>query len=611
MDALISTMLLTPLLSAAIILLFLRRHGDIAAKISTGAAGLIMLMAISAILRDTEPVTERVNWLNLGDLKLAFGFLLDGEARLLLFVVSFVGFWIHVFSLGYMRDDPGKGRFFGGLSIFMFSMLGIVVSDNLAMLFIFWELVGFSSYMLIAHYFQTDEAKAASKKALVVNRMGDVGFLMGIALTQARFGTLEFTELEKVASLHPGLLTAGLGFLLICGFLAKSAQFPLHVWLPDAMAGPTPVSALIHAATMVAAGIYLLVRIDFLLVPEVTTLIALLGAAMALYAGFCALVQWDIKKALAYSTLSQLGYMAATVGVGMPGLALFHLATHAFFKALLFLGAGSVIMATHHEQDVFKMGGLGKRMRWTSGTFLLGVLAISGVTFTSGFFSKDAMLLAAYEGSVPVFSMLLGGALLTAFYMGRLHWLVFHGAPRSKAAEAAVENESVVIAPLVVLAVFATCGGFSFLWPHELNQVFAPELESVHDSSGHLFVMTFGTLAWIFGLWGSWNLYAGTKDTDPLEEKATVFFRLCESRLFFDELYDRCLRRPLRRIVQVLEAVELLFVSGLMVRGVAGIVALCGLATGSFHRGGIRSYALWFLAGLVALLVYASGWLEL
>ncbi len=610
MEGLISAILLIPLVSSAVILLFFRRDGETAAKISVGAAGLAMALSLSAIFRETEPIMQKVSWLKLGDLELVFGFLLNGEARLLLFVVTFVGFWIHVFSLGYMRDDPGKGRFFGGLSIFMFSMIGIVVADNLAMLFIFWELVGFSSYMLIAHYFTTDEAKAASKKALIVNRLGDVGFLLGIALTYARFGTLEFTELQSEALAHPDLLTAGLGFLLVCGFVAKSAQFPLHVWLPDAMAGPTPVSALIHAATMVAAGIYLLVRIDFLLVTEVTSLIALLGAAMALYAGFCALAQRDVKKVLAYSTLSQLGYMAATACLGMPGLAMFHLATHAFFKALLFLGAGSVIMGCHHEQDIFQMGGLSKRMPWTARTFLLGTLAISGVTFTSGFFSKDAMLLAAYDASMPVFAMLLAGAFLTSFYMGRLYWLVFHGEARSKAAAAANENEAVVVAPLVVLALFATIGGFSFLWPHELGQVFIPELDSIHDSSGHLFVMTFGALAWIFGLWGSWNLYGRTKDSDPLEERAPGFFRLCQSRLFFDEVYDACVRRPLRLIANVLEALELLFVSGLMARGTAGIAALFGFAASAAHRGGVRPYALWFVAGLVALLAFAGGWLE-
>ncbi|MFP6855306.1 MAG: proton-conducting transporter membrane subunit, partial [Opitutales bacterium] len=433
---------------------------------------------------------------------------------------------------------------------------------------------------------------------------------MGIALTYARFGTLEFAELEVQALAQPDLISVGLGFLLICGFLAKSAQFPLQIWLPDAMAGPTPVSALIHAATMVAAGIYLLVRIDFLLVPEVTSLIALLGAAMALYAGFCALTQRDIKKVLAYSTLSQLGYMAATAGLGMTGLAIFHLATHAFFKALLFLGAGSVILGCHHEQDIFKMGGLRKRMPWTAGTFLFGVMAISGVAFTSGFFSKDAMLLVAYESSVPVFLMLMVGALLTSLYMGRLHWLVFHGEPRSEMASTAKESEPVVVAPLLVLAVFAVIAGFSTLWPLQLGGVFFAELEAIHASRGNLLVMTFGTLAWIFGFWGSWNLYGRTQGSDPLLEKAPIFFRLCESRLFFDEAYDFCICRPFQRIARVLEALELLLVSGLMARGLAGFTALLGFGASAVHKGGVRAYALWFVTGLIVFLAYARGWLE-
>jgi len=464
--------------------------------------------------------------------------------------------------------------------------------------------------MLIAHYFPTEDAMKASKKALIVNRLGDIGLLFGIALTQARFGTLGFVELENEALSHPDLITAGLGFLLVCGFLAKSAQFPLQVWLPDAMAGPTPVSALIHAATMVAAGIYLLVRIDFLLLPNVSSLIALLGAAMAVYAGFCAVTQRDIKKVLAYSTLSQLGYMAATAGLGMMGLALFHLATHAFFKALLFLGAGSVILGCHHEQDIFKMGGLRRRMPWTAWTFLIGVMAISGVTFTSGFFSKDAILLAAYDSNSVVFFMLMGGALLTAFYMGRLQWLIFHGEPRSKEAEHATECEPVVVIPLVILCIFAAIAGFSSLWPVQLGEIFFAELAAVHDSQGNLLVMTFGTLAWIFGFWGSWNLYRNVKDQDPLSEKAPTFFRLCESRLFFDEFYDWCIARPLRRIASIFEVMELLFISGLMARGLAGVTALLGFTASAVHRGGVRQYAIWFVGGLLFLIACARGWLN-
>ena len=367
---------------------------------------------------------------------------------------------IHVFSLSYMEDDEAKARYFGGLSIFMFSMLGITLADNLIMIFVFWELVGFSSYLLIAHYCSTDEAAQASKKAFIVNRVGDFGFLIGIVLTYWSFGTVNLLELADLSDFEPSLVSTALCLALACGFIGKSAQFPLHVWLPDAMAGPTPVSALIHAATMVAAGIYLLVRIDFLFTQQALSLLALMGAGMGLYAGFCALVQRDIKKILAYSTLSQLGYMAAAFGLGMPGIALFHLMTHAFFKALMFLGSGSVIHACHHEQGVFNYSGLRGKMPLTAYTFLVGVLAISGVNFLSGYFSKDAILLTAYNLNLPVFIVLYAGALLTAFYMFRLYFITFEGKPRSKKAEKAHESSLLMTGPLLILAALSIVGGY-------------------------------------------------------------------------------------------------------------------------------------------------------
>ena len=331
MDITTGTLLLIPLVSAATILLFFRRNGKIASYISVAAAGAILLLSLQIIFSESASadselgdaiVDSGVTWLEIADFKIVADFQIDdpeanNESKALLFVVSFVGFLIHVFSLGYMADDAGKARYFGGLSIFMFSMLGITLADNLIMIFVFWELVGFSSYMLIAHYFHTKEASDASKKAFIVNRVGDFGFLIGIVLTYWIFGTVNLSELSQLMAADPARATTGIALALACGFIGKSAQFPLQVWLPDAMAGPTPVSALIHAATMVAAGIYLLARIDFLFTPEALSFIALLGAAMGLYAGFCALVQRDIKKILAYSTLSQLGYMAAAFGLGL------------------------------------------------------------------------------------------------------------------------------------------------------------------------------------------------------------------------------------------------------------------------------------------------------
>ncbi len=289
MEILAFSILLLPLLSSLVTLFFLRKHGNVAALLSVATAGGILVFASYLIFSNGgEDFAWDANWLTLSNWELRFGFLIDGPARLLLFVVAFVGLLIHIFSLGYMEDDTAKSRYFGGLSIFMFSMLGITLADNLIMIFVFWELVGFSSYLLISHYFTTEEAANASKKAFIVNRIGDFGFLIGIVLTYWIFGTVNLKELSDLASFDPSLTSTALCLALACGFIGKSAQFPLHVWLPDAMAGPTPVSALIHAATMVAAGIYLLVRIDFLFTDQALSLLGLAGSGMGLYAGFCA-----------------------------------------------------------------------------------------------------------------------------------------------------------------------------------------------------------------------------------------------------------------------------------------------------------------------------------
>jgi NADH-quinone oxidoreductase subunit L len=327
-----------------------------------------------------------------------------------------------------MQDDAARGRFFAGLSIFMFSILGIVVADNLLMTFIFWELVGFSSYMLIAHYFDKDFAAAASKKAFITNRIGDLGFILGIALCLNLYGTLDFVALKAASATAAAAgktIPVAVGALLMCGFLGKSAQFPLHVWLTDAMAGPTPVSALIHAATMVAAGVFFMARVSFLLAPEVLQWIAISGAGMAALAGLCALAQTDIKKSLAYSTLAHLGIMGCAIGLGRPDLAVLHMAMHAFFKATLFLGAGSVIHGCHHEQDMLKMGGLLKKMPLTAATFIAATLSNCAVPFFAGWYSKDAIIEAAWHGhNLPVFAFLAIAALATCLYSGRMIRLV-------------------------------------------------------------------------------------------------------------------------------------------------------------------------------------------
>ena len=612
--AILLAILFIPLASAGLITLFCLKRGTLAMILSVGAALLIAVCSIVLVYYHAGTVVHpQLEWFKLGNLTVKMGFLFDKYAAIMLLVVAFVGFWIHLFSAGYMRADKSKGRYFAGLSIFMFSMLGIVLSDNLIMLFIFWELVGFSSYALIAHYKDTQEATDASKKAFIVNRIGDFGFLIGIIWSFWRFGTVDLTELSSVVSISPPLLSSALAFLLICGFIGKSAQFPLQVWLPDAMAGPTPVSALIHAATMVAAGIYLLVRINFLITPEVLTLILWLGIAMAAYAGLCALGQKDIKKILAYSTLSQLGYMAAAVGLGYPGLALFHLSTHAAFKALLFLGAGSVIDSLHHEQDIYKMGGVLKRMPITGITFAIGLLALCGVTYTSGFFSKDAIIEAAYSVDKTAFGLLLFSAFLTSVYMGRLFWVAFLGEGKTKYAKEARESSWVMTLPLIVLAICSLIAGYVTLWPESLSAVFSGELLNVHhfvEEHGLATIMLVaGTAAWVLGLTLSYLIYGRNTERDTLEANAPKLFYLFKSKLWFDEIYNFYVKQIQQRFADLLGFIDHVILSGLIVRGGAGMFGLVGLVTRALHVGSLHVYVYWFLLGLLLFGAFAFGWI--
>ena len=608
MESVILSVLLLPLLSSLVTLLFLRKNGNVASLLSVATAGGILVFSLYIIFQTGDSVFAwEMTWLKLADWELKFGFLIDGAARLLLFVVSFIGFLIHIFSLGYMHDDEAKARYFGGLSIFMFSMLGITLADNLIMIFVFWELVGFSSYLLIAHYFSTDEAAQASKKAFIVNRVGDFGFLIGIVLTYWTFQTVNLQELKSLVGFDPTLVSTALCLALACGFIGKSAQFPLHVWLPDAMAGPTPVSALIHAATMVAAGIYLLFRIDFMFTADALSLLATLGAAMGLFAGFCALGQRDIKKILAYSTLSQLGYMAAAFGLGMPGIALFHLMTHAFFKALMFLGSGSVIHACHHEQDIFNYGGLRKKMPLTGLTFLVGVLAISGVTFLSGYFSKDAILLGAYNSNMIVFVLLYAGAILTSLYMFRLYFLTFEGDARSHSSKKATESSVLMTGPLLVLAFLSVVGGYHALFPDSIVGVLLEDITRVSEMPNHMWMIVLGTLAWVIGGGTAKVLYGKEFSGEPLQARFPVFYDLCKSKLFFDEIYGFYVAKIQDPFARFIEVMELLFISGLLVRGSAGISALFALLAKACYVGKIHAYSFWFILGTLGFLAYAVG----
>jgi NADH-quinone oxidoreductase subunit L len=606
--------LLLPLVSAAVIALFLRRAHGVAALVSTLTATAIAAIAVILALHH-ERFESSVEWLRLGSFSVSIGVKFDDLASLMLCIVGVVGLCVHVFSLGYMKDDPAKARYFGGLSIFMFSMIGIVLADNLFMIFIFWELVGFSSWLLINHFHEKQSAADASKKAFIVNRVGDFGFLLGIVMCWWMNGTVNLTALGD----HH-VFSSAIALLLFCGAVGKSAQLPLQVWLPDAMEGPTPVSALIHAATMVAAGIFMLCRIEPLMTPQALHVIMWTGAATALYAALCAITQRDIKKVLAYSTLSQLGYMVAAFGLGSleiehegkkvllaagVGAAMFHLTTHAFFKALMFLGSGSVIHGCHHEQDIFKMGGLAKKMPWTFFTFTIGVLAIIGMPGLAGFFSKDAILHLALEKNHAVFGVLALTAVLTSFYMVRMWKLVFLGEPRSDEASHAHDGGLTLTAPLVLLAILSVAGGYPAIYGGKFDGVLklVPHAEGTTILIVSLAVMLVGAGAAL------WLYQPGPKDS--LAVKSPLLFTglhlLKES---FDRAYDWYVAKVQQRVALVLRTIDDVLVAGVIVRGSAFAAEIIGGCARALHTGSLHAYVWWFLGGATALVALAAGWLN-
>ena len=604
-SSLVHWILFLPLGAALFIALFLRRAGAVAAWLSTGVAFAIAALALRLLTATPADTRWHVELAKLGDVSLGFGYLIDANARLMLFVVSFVAAWIHLFSVGYMQEDPARGRFFAGLSIFMFSILGIVVADNLLMTFIYWELVGFSSYMLIAHYFDKDYAAAASKKAFIVNRVGDLGFILGIAMCLSLYGTLDFAALKDHAAAAKTIPVA-VGALLMCGFLGKSAQFPLHVWLTDAMAGPTPVSALIHAATMVAAGVYFMARVSFLLAPEVLHFIAISGAGMAALAGLCALAQTDIKKSLAYSTLAHLGIMGCALGLGHPELALMHMAMHAFFKATLFLGAGSVIHGCHHEQDMLKMGGLLKKMPLTAATFIAATLSNCAVPFLAGWYSKDAILEAAHEHNLYLFALLALAAVATCLYSARMVRLVFFGPANSEEAGHAHESPWTMTVPLVVLGLgFSVAAGFgaSVLLPASaLARVAQPLHEMAFHAAAPATIV--GLVALVLGGF-AFRYYGRAAGVDSLRADLPLVYGILEFR-WMDTFYGWLVDSVQRRVAEFIAFLDLLLINGVAVRWLgAGLPAVVGYLTGrTLHRGQTRLYALSLVAGTLLLAWY-------
>ena len=620
--------LFAPLAAVAIITLFTKRNPRLSAQISIGASivsFLITVLLFFSLRSSGADSLPRVNltWLKIEDAKnhvnfeAAIGLRLDWLSLMMALIVTGVGSVIHIFSAGYMKGDRAYGRYFACLSLFMFSMLGIVLADNFLMMFIFWELVGVSSYLLIGFWYERPAAADASKKAFLTNRLGDFGFLLGILLVWATLGhNLDFEALEKSLGAHadkfaPVATLAGL--LIFCGAIGKSGQFPLHVWLPDAMEGPTPVSALIHAATMVAAGVYMLCRVFFLLAAtgsHALEIIAWTGGFTALLAAVIAIQQNDIKRILAYSTLSQLGYMVMAVGLGGPTPAMYHLATHAFFKALLFLGAGSVIYALHHEQNIWKMGALSRKLPVTAWTFLAGTLALCGIWPLSGFYSKDSILAQAllkHNGALFVLGVFV--AMLTTFYMFRLVFVVFFGAEKSEAASHAHESPSILIWPLRVLAVFAVIGGMIGI-EGLLGRQFGAEPAAALDFGERLLepfneqplAAFFGLGAVIFGFAMAWGIYQGAS-TDPLPSKLGWLSRAMRNRFYFDELYERVLIPCTQGLLSFLAGAFEWLISGFAIRGAHGTTDLAGRTLRMMQTGNLQTYAFLFVAG-VALVLY-------
>ena len=616
LEALSWLILFLPLLAAGIITLFTLRNKAVSATLSIGAivTGFVLTLAVIKF-GGWEARELSVNWLSIGGLNVDFGLKLDALSLMMLLIVTGVGSAIHIYSYGYMHDDPGYSRYFACMSLFTFSMLGIVLSNNFLQMFIFWELVGVSSYLLIGFWFEKPSAADAAKKAFITNRLGDFGFMLGILLLWTSVGSLRFDVISD-ASNHTVTYTLSTvaGLLIFCGAMGKSAQFPLHVWLPDAMEGPTPVSALIHAATMVAAGVYMLCRVFFIFTPDALTVIAWIGGFTALLAALIAVQQNDIKRILAYSTLSQLGYMVMAVGLGGPTPAMFHLTTHAFFKALLFLSAGAVIHGLHGEQDIWKMGGLRQKMPVATWTFLFGALALSGVPPFAGFYSKDSIFAQALEQhSYGLFALGVFVALLTAFYTFRLFFVAFPGKPRSGASEHAHESPPVMLWPLRVLAVLALFGGVL-----GLNEIYKAQFtgEAIeHTSFLHRVIepftdspvgATIGLVLVAIGLFAAYAMYRNAA-SDPLPAKLGWLSRAMQNRFYFDEIYEATFIRAHDLIAAVADWIDRWIVEGFCIGLVRGGTDLTGRALRLVQTGNLQTYAFLFVLGVAVVLWFVLG----
>lgn len=634
---LMAILILSPLVGFMINGARYKKHsGNVAGSIATAAVAISFISAILLVIDLVAMPAEArriavsfFEWIVVDKFKVNAGFVVDQISAIMILVITGVGTLIHLFSIGYMHHDKGVAKYFSYLNLFIFNMLLLVLGDSLLVMFVGWEGVGLCSYLLIGFWFTDKEKAAAGMKAFVTNRIGDAAFLLGMFVLFFTYGTLNFSELNALAptvveASWMGALTLGTMFLFI-GATGKSAQIPLYVWLPDAMAGPTPVSALIHAATMVTAGVYMIVRLNplFIMAPNTMMVIAIIGAATAVLAATIGLTQWDIKKVLAYSTVSQLGYMFLAVGVGAFGAAMFHLMTHAFFKALMFLGSGSVIHGMHEEQDIRKMGGLKKYMPITHITFVMGWLAIIGTPLFSGFFSKDEIL--AYSFHSPMGSPLFWaagalGATLTAFYMTRLMALTFWGKSRVSSDVHPHESSAIMTIPLIVLAILSVFGGWIGVphvigeqlghlpnfWEHWLHPLISPipgwtPLD--HTTEWVLMGVSVG-LATISAI-VAYQFYVKSPETPKkIAESIKPVYNLVYNKYFVDEAYFGGIINPLVNLsknvwfyIDVNFIDKMTFWAGDLARGMGSVVR-------SLQTGNMQQYAMYVGIGVVVVLSY-------
>lgn len=603
---------LFPLLSFLFLLLFGKKLKENSAYVGILLVGVSFVYSLIVLFeRFTQPTYKAEGtWLSIGDVQLTAGFEVNQLNALMLVIVSLVSLLVHTYSKGYMHDDERFHVFYAYLGLFTFAMLGLVLSPNLLQTYIFWELVGVGSFLLIGFYFYKEDAKKAAKKAFIMTRIGDVGLFIGMILLFWQVGSFEYDEI--FAAVEAGSISAGMitltAILIFIGAVGKSGQFPLHTWLPDAMEGPTPVSALIHAATMVAAGVYLVAALFPLFTASETALmtVAVVGAITAIFAASIGLVQTDIKRVLAYSTVSQLGYMMLALGSAGYVAGVFHLMTHAFFKALLFLAAGSVIHAVH-TQNIEEMGGLWKKLRVTGPLFLVGTLAISGVPLFSGFFSKDEILISAWaHGNTSLFWLAVIAAFFTAFYMFRLFFLVFTGEAR-KEIKQVHESPAVMTLPMVVLGVLAVVAGYvntpwfgTFLgdWLVEGNEA----LGHGHVE-GPAWIMIVATLVSLAGIFLAYLMY-GKKSLsrDWLSSRAPVTYSVLYNKYFIDEFYELTIVNLTKFFSLFLRYIEVFIVEGI-VSLVTQFVQTFGKTGSRVHNGQVQMYGTVAFVGLAVLFV--------